>query len=78
MKRHFKLLILLFIMISSMSLSAEGSGIFLEVMTDDATIKFQEEEFEANGGILFQYEDIKIKAFKIKKVKEKNVVIAYE
>lgn len=73
-----KLLFILFFIISIVSFSSGGSGIFLEVMTDSATIKFQEEEFEANGGILFQYEDIKIKAFKIKKIKEKNIVIAYE
>ena len=55
MKLHLKKsLYLLFFLISSLSFAAEGSGIFLEVMTDNATIKFQEEEFEADGGILVQ------------------------
>lgn len=77
MRLSLKLALFMFFVFFAVA-AAEGSGMYLEVMTDEAVIKFKEEEFDATGGILFQYDDIKIKAFKIKKVKDKNVVIAKE
>lgn len=74
MKSYLSLIIFIFVVIVAVANAADG--MYLEVMTDEATIKFKEEEFDASGGILFKYDDIKIKAFKIKKVKDKNVVIA--
>ncbi len=54
----------------------------LDIETDEATIDFQSEEFTAGGGVSFIYPNsdpektAKIKAYKLKKVNDKNLVIA--
>lgn len=54
----------------------------LDIETDEATIDFSKEEFSAGGGVSFIYPNndpqktAKIKAYKLKKVTDKNLIIA--
>ena len=54
----------------------------LDIKTDEATIDFQNEEFTADGGVSFIYPNsdpqktAKIKAYKLKKIQDKNLVVA--
>ena len=58
------------------------SGNKLDVETDEATIDFNNEEFTADGGVTFVYPNAdaekttKIKAYKLKKMTDKNLVLA--
>lgn len=70
-----KILIIVFALISFL---AFAEGMLIEAVADEANISFEDEEFSANGGLKAQYEDVKIQANRIKKVKDKNIIIAYD
>ncbi len=72
-----QLFLLLFVTIS-LFVYSEDKKLEVEAVADKAEINFQEEEFSADGGLKAKYDDIRIKANKIKKVKDENVLIAYE
>ena len=77
MSRSFKYLLFLLLIFSIYS-----SQNRLDIETDEATIDFQSEEFTAGGGVSFIYPNsdpqktAKIKAYKLRKVTDKNLVIA--
>lgn len=70
-----KIMLLLFLM---SYLIIQSDDMTIEAVAEEASISFENEEFSAKGGLKAQYEDVKIQANKIKKVKDKNIIIAYD
>jgi len=63
-------------------LTAYSNEARLDIETDEATIDFNNEEFSADGGVTFVYPNAdpektaKIKAYKLQKMTDKNLVLA--
>lgn len=76
-KKHLKYVFMILI-----AFQMYPSGNKLDVETEEATIDFINEEFSADGGVTFVYPNVdpektaKIKAFKLKKMTDKNLVLA--
>lgn len=74
-----KLKYILFVILIFSTYASENR---LDVQTDEATIDFQNEEFSADGGVSFIYPNAdqtktaKIKAYKLKKLLDKNMIVA--
>jgi hypothetical protein len=67
-----KRILLLYIILSINILAGDK----LNINTNEAIIDFENEEFQAGGGVNFNYDDIKLKAYKLRKLKDKNIIIA--
>lgn len=72
--------ILSFLILTLFSFAATDNRV--DVETDEATVDFMKEEFSADGGVTFVYPNVdpektsKIKAFKLKKLTNKNLILA--
>lgn len=71
------IVIAIIIIMNPLFLFSEDAA-FIEALTDKATISVDKEEFEAEGGLRLKYEDIQVTANKIKKIPDKNIIIAYD
>ncbi|WP_307903394.1 hypothetical protein [Haliovirga abyssi] len=73
-----KLQLFIFIyFIFSISILAE-SKFFIEGVSGNPKFDFEKEEFWADNGIQVKYKDMKIQAMRIKKIKNKNILLAYD
>ena len=76
MKQRILYVIIINIMFNYFVFAKEG--LIIESVAEQAEINFEDQTFEAEGGLKTKYQDVQMVANKMKKVKDRDILIAYD